>query len=146
MDRRADRAHVALVNSVSARAAIPRPTAEEVRRSYMDEMDRHLHLRADQITSINQVLDNTRARFKEIHQKIAPEMKALKEQEKHFARDHAVRLQEQNREQPPLLCAAKRKRAIGCPYVKWAEYEEFHRGPWPDHLLRVVPPATKHAV
>jgi hypothetical protein len=70
-----------IVNSVSARAAIPRPTAEEVRRSYMDEMDRHLHLRADQITSINQVLDNTRARFKEIHQKIAPEMKALKEQQ-----------------------------------------------------------------
>ena len=70
-----------VVNSVSARAAIPRPTAEEVRRSYMDEMDRHLHLRADQITSINQVLDNTRARFKEIHQKIAPEMKALKEQQ-----------------------------------------------------------------
>ena len=41
-----------IVNSVSARAAIPRPTAEEVRRSYMDEMDRHLHLRADQISLV----------------------------------------------------------------------------------------------
>lgn len=70
-----------VVNSVSAREALPRPTAEQFRHKLMEDMQRRLHLRPDQVASINNVLDETRAHFREIHHKIDPEIKELRRQQ-----------------------------------------------------------------
>ena len=70
-----------IVKSVSARAAIPRPTADEFRRHLISEMQSRFRLRADQVTGVNQILDETRARFHDIHKKIGPEIKALRKEQ-----------------------------------------------------------------
>lgn len=70
-----------MVKSVKASVAAHQPTAEEYRRQYLNEMQARVGLSADQVSKINSVLDNTKVCFKRIHQKIEPEIKALKEQQ-----------------------------------------------------------------
>jgi ATP-dependent Clp protease ATP-binding subunit ClpA len=70
-----------MVRSVKASVAAHQPTAEEFRRQYLNEMQSRLGLSGDQVGKINSVLDNTKVCFHRIHQKIEPEIKALKEQQ-----------------------------------------------------------------
>jgi uncharacterized membrane-anchored protein YhcB (DUF1043 family) len=69
------------VTSVSARQSLPRPSADEVRRSQLAELQSRFNLTAEQSRNIDQVFEQTRAKFKEIHQKIDPEMKQLRKEQ-----------------------------------------------------------------
>lgn len=66
------------VNSVAATGP---KNPEEWRKLYMTEMRERLHLRQDQVTQLNGILDETRSRFHEIHEKYRPEMEAMKQQQ-----------------------------------------------------------------
>jgi hypothetical protein len=70
-----------MVKSVSATVAARQPTAEEYRRQMLNEMQKRINLRPDQVTKVNAVLDNTRVCFRRIHSKIEPELQALKKQQ-----------------------------------------------------------------
>ena len=68
-----------MVRTVNASVAHKEPSAEQFRRQYLNEMQRKLGLDAAQVSSINAVLDDTKARFQEIHKQIEPQVKALKQ-------------------------------------------------------------------
>lgn len=68
-----------MVRTVNASVAHQEPSAEQFRRQYLNEMQRKLGLDAAQVSSINAVLDDTKARFQEIHKQIEPQVKALKQ-------------------------------------------------------------------
>ncbi len=54
---------------------------EEWRKQYMTDMQKRLNLRRDQVTQLNAVLDETRTRFHEVHEKSRPEMESIKSQQ-----------------------------------------------------------------
>ncbi len=63
------------VKTVNAKAP------EEWRKQYMAEMHRRLTLRPEQVSQLNSVLDETRTRFHEVHEKYRPELEAIKGQQ-----------------------------------------------------------------
>lgn len=54
---------------------------KEWRSRYMAEMKSRLGLRPDQVTSLNNILDETRARFHEVHARMQPELDSIREQQ-----------------------------------------------------------------
>lgn len=61
-------------------ATRPSPrNAEDYRQRYVEEMHSRLKLRDDQVKQLNSILDGTRERYDAVHQKYAPEMKAVQE-------------------------------------------------------------------
>ena len=66
------------VNTVVAKAP-PRP--DEWRKHYMEEMQGRLKLRADQVTALNTILDETRTRFHEVRERSRPEMETIRQQQ-----------------------------------------------------------------
>ncbi|HZT40418.1 MAG TPA: hypothetical protein VFA28_21185 [Bryobacteraceae bacterium] len=62
------------------RAKDPRDP-KEWRSRYMAEMKSRLGLRPDQVTSLNNILDETRTRFHEVHDRMQPELDAIREQQ-----------------------------------------------------------------
>ena len=64
--------------SVSA-GVISRPSPEEYRRRYVDEMNSRLKLRADQLARLNTILDQARDLYKQVYDKHKPEYKAIQE-------------------------------------------------------------------
>lgn len=68
-----------MARAVSASVVHKEPSADEFRRRYLNEMQRKLGLDAAQVSGVNAVLDDTKARFREIHKQIEPEVKALKD-------------------------------------------------------------------
>ncbi len=68
-----------MVRTVNASAGHREPSADEFRRRYLNEMQRKLGLDAAQVSSVNAVLDDTKAQFREIHKRIEPQVKALKQ-------------------------------------------------------------------
>jgi hypothetical protein len=53
----------------------------EWRMRYINEMQSRLGLRADQVSALNGILDETRARFHETREKMQPEFEAVKQQQ-----------------------------------------------------------------
>ena len=53
----------------------------EWRQEYVSEMTTRLNLRPEQITSLNNILDETRSRFHEVHEKMRPEMDMIREEQ-----------------------------------------------------------------
>ena len=70
-----------MVKTVIAKGTIAGARPEEWRKQYMTEMQRRLNLRHDQVSQLNAVLDETRTRFHEVHEKSRPEMESIKSQQ-----------------------------------------------------------------
>ncbi len=66
------------VNTVVAKNP-PRP--EEWRKHYMEEMQSRLKLRANQMATLNTILDETRTRFHEVRERSRPEMETIRQQQ-----------------------------------------------------------------
>lgn len=54
---------------------------EEFRRRLIDEMRTRVTLSDDQVAKVNEILDDSRTRFREVQGRIDPEMKAIREQQ-----------------------------------------------------------------
>ena len=63
-----------VVSTVSAKP-------EEWRKQYLTEMQTRLHLRTDQMTNLNAILDETRVRFHEVRERTRPEFDTIKAQQ-----------------------------------------------------------------
>ena len=66
--------HLYRTKTVSAKAP---KTPDDYRRSYMTEMTTRLHLTSDQVSKLNVILDETRAKFREFRERTRPEMKQI---------------------------------------------------------------------
>lgn len=64
-----------MVSSVSSSAALKSP--EEYRKRAIEEMTTRLHLSPEQVASIQQIYDETRQRFRELHEKQRPEFRVI---------------------------------------------------------------------
>ncbi len=64
----------------SARAANPPPrTPEEFKKAYLSEMQTRLKLTDVQTKKLDEILDETRTKFRELREKQRPEMKAIQD-------------------------------------------------------------------
>jgi Spy/CpxP family protein refolding chaperone len=54
-----------------------RPTPEEVRKKTLAEMQARMKLTDEQVSKINSIYDETRARVNEVHEKYKPQMDAI---------------------------------------------------------------------
>ena len=63
-----------MVTTVSAKP-------EEWRKTYLNEMQTRLHLRSEQLSGLNGILDETRTRFHEVRERTRPEFDAIKAQQ-----------------------------------------------------------------
>jgi Spy/CpxP family protein refolding chaperone len=52
---------------------------QEYRKRYVEDMTRRLGLSADQIARLGAILDETRSRYRELHERYRPEMKSIQE-------------------------------------------------------------------
>jgi hypothetical protein len=67
--------------TVSTVSATTTRKSDEWRKRYITEMRTRLNLRSEQVGTLNGILDETRVRFRETHEKIKPEMDAIKQQQ-----------------------------------------------------------------
>lgn len=72
--------HLYKARSVSATSTRPR-SPEEYRRRYTDEMKTRLNLTDDQVSQLNAILDETRARWSEFRERTKPEVKAIQHEQ-----------------------------------------------------------------
>lgn len=77
-----------------------RPSMEEMRKMYLQEMKDRLHLSSKQLDDLRIVLDQTDAKYKEIREKYRPEMQAI--QEEQVTRINALLSGEQQQEYAKL--------------------------------------------
>ncbi|MCL5745653.1 MAG: hypothetical protein M1541_17300 [Acidobacteria bacterium] len=66
------------MNSVSANTA---RTPEEWRAKYVGDMTRRLGLNTPQVGALQKILDETRQRYRQLHDKSKPEMKAIQDEQ-----------------------------------------------------------------
>lgn len=64
-------------STVSAKAVKTPPTPDEFRKMVIAEYQRRLQLTETQLQKLNLILDETQARFNEIHAKTVPEQQAV---------------------------------------------------------------------
>lgn len=63
----------------AVRAAKAPTSPEEYRSRYVEEMRSRLKLREDQVLKLNEILDVTRNRYRELREKTKPELKAIQQ-------------------------------------------------------------------
>ena len=68
------------VSGVSANAAQRNP--EEFRKRFMADMKARLQLTDDQAAKLSAVMDDTRARFRDVREKFEPEMQKIREDQR----------------------------------------------------------------
>ncbi|HLI85470.1 MAG TPA: hypothetical protein VKV17_16260 [Bryobacteraceae bacterium] len=68
---------VSSVNAVNGNPRPPRLNPEEARRHYMDEIRTKVKLDDQQVSQVNQILDETRAQYDQIRQKMNAEGRAI---------------------------------------------------------------------
>jgi Spy/CpxP family protein refolding chaperone len=68
-----------VMNSVSANASSKSP--EEWRRKYVEEMRSRLRLSDQQVAQLQPILDETRQRFHDAHERAKPELKAIQDEQ-----------------------------------------------------------------
>lgn len=56
-------------------------TAEEYRNNYIREMQARLKLTPEQVTQLGQILDATQSRYREVRDRMRPELKAIQQQQ-----------------------------------------------------------------
>jgi len=67
----------------TARASNPRPrTPEEFRQAYLNEMKTRLKLSEAQTQKLDEILDETRNKFRDLREKQRPEMKAIQDDQR----------------------------------------------------------------
>lgn len=66
-----------MVGSVSSNAMPKSP--EEYRKRAIEEMTSRLHLSPEQVSSIHKIYDETRQRFRELHEKQRPEFRVIED-------------------------------------------------------------------
>jgi Spy/CpxP family protein refolding chaperone len=64
-----------------AQPAAARPSPEEFRRRYVEEIRNRCQLTPEQVTKLEAILDATRKRHKEMQERAKPEMKAIQEEQ-----------------------------------------------------------------
>jgi hypothetical protein len=69
------------VNIVNAVNGGPRPTPEEARRRYIENIREKVKLDDQQVQQVNQILDDTRAQFNEIRNKMHSEGQAINDRQ-----------------------------------------------------------------
>ena len=94
--------------TVSAKAPPPKLTPEEWRKQYTSEMQTRLNLVPDQVTRLNQTLDDTRGKVHAEHERHKQEMKAIHEE--HMNRVRAM-LTDQQRPEYEKLRQEREERA-----------------------------------
>jgi Spy/CpxP family protein refolding chaperone len=70
-----------LVPTVSPRSTKTPPNPEDLRRGYMASMQSKLKLSGDQVAKLNLILDDTRARIHEVHDKTQPEIREIRREQ-----------------------------------------------------------------
>ena len=68
-----------LYASSSVSATDRRPSPEEYRRKYVDELEMRLKLNDEQVKQLQTILDQTRTLYKQVYEKHRPEYKAIQE-------------------------------------------------------------------
>lgn len=99
-----------MMNSVkAAEATMPKkPSPEEWRRQYVDEMRTRLSLDAAQLVKLEEILNSTRQRYRELHEKSRPEMKVIKDA--HVASVNAILTESQRPEYEKLRAERELRR------------------------------------
>ncbi len=90
-----------------------RPGPEDFRRRYVQEMTTRLKLSPEQISSLEQILDQSRARFDEVRKKSWPEMRAI--QTEQIARINAILNDTQRAEYAKMREERDRRMKSGAP-------------------------------
>ncbi|MCL4401265.1 MAG: hypothetical protein M1436_01185 [Acidobacteria bacterium] len=86
----------------------PRPrTPEEYRRNYVREMTHRLKLSQEQVTHLQQIMDETRLRYRELHDKERPAMKLIEDEQYQKVREM---LNESQRAEYETMRAEREKR------------------------------------
>ena len=62
-------------------ASVNPRSPEEFKRRYIDEMHAQLHLSDQQVKQLGPILDETRQRYREFHERYKPELKAIQNQQ-----------------------------------------------------------------
>ena len=62
-------------------ASVNPRSPEEFKRRYIDEMHARLHLSDQQVKQLGPILDETRQRYREFHERYKPELKAIQNQQ-----------------------------------------------------------------
>ena len=75
-----------LYASKSVGATSGRPSPEEDRRQYVEEMKSRLRLNDEQVKQLSVVLDQTGALYKQIHEKHRPEYRAIQDSQTQMIR------------------------------------------------------------
>jgi len=70
-----------LYSSHAVRAERRPRSAEEYRRKYVEEMTARLKLADLQVKRLDEILDETRVRYREIRERVAPDFKAIQERQ-----------------------------------------------------------------
>jgi len=69
------------LNSVRANGGNGRPSPEEFKRRYIQELRTQLTLSEEQVSKLGPILDETRRQFRELHEKHRPEWKAIQDEQ-----------------------------------------------------------------
>lgn len=103
------------VNSVTA-TANRRTDPDEWRKRYMDEFRSYVHIDADQEAQINQILDDTRAEFKQIRSREKKEYQSSQDQ--NIAKIFSLLRPDQRPLYAKLRAIREARRKAGQPEVK----------------------------
>ncbi len=68
--------------AVSSVKSVGNPRPEDVRKKTLAEMQTRMKLSDDQVSKINAIMDETRARFHEVRERYRPEMDALQKDQR----------------------------------------------------------------
>jgi len=69
------------VSTVSAKSTRTPPNPEELRKGYMASMQSKLKLNDSQVSKLNLILDDTRVRIHEVHDKTQPEIREIRREQ-----------------------------------------------------------------
>lgn len=69
------------VSTVSAKTTKGPPNPEQVRKDILATMQSRLKLSDDQVTRLNLIMDDTRARMREVHDRHQPEIQEIRQEQ-----------------------------------------------------------------
>ncbi len=95
-----------MVNSVLS-GSRPR-NAEEYRRKSVAEMTSRLQLSPDQVQSLQRIMDETRQRFRDLHERDKPELKAIEAEQ--YSKIRAMLTEPQRDEYEKMRAERERRR------------------------------------
>jgi Spy/CpxP family protein refolding chaperone len=97
-----------LYTTKSVKANTAKPSGpEDYRKKYMAEMQGRLKLSAEQVQKLTVILDDTRSKFREVRERMDPEMKQIQEDQRNQIR--GILSKEQTDEYEKLLAEKERR-------------------------------------